>query len=281
MEERVIWLTITDRKGVPRCIFDAIEDRLSVSDQFELYHVREPSGHKDYLLRVPVGRNGSSKMSFEADKLSFMAVASERLEKTYQDYRHDPGVHIHYDWLFPELVDTFISGPEQGNRQMNLLTIRDAAISDFVPMSDLQIRYNIDAKTCAWILGRFFKLQAFLEHVGGIFIFRADQVILEPKAHRMVHLDWSYSDEVYHWDSVNRAAFSMSYWLRLNGTPYEENFRDLLAYFNDSIEMRGEEAYKLLYKNIDEWWGRDYHPFTYFDKERQIWHTLDDDSALL
>ena len=129
-----------------------------------------------------------------------------------------------------------------------------------MPLAKLQAKYCIDAKTCTWILGRFFKLQTFLEHVGSFYVFHADQVILD----------------VYHWDSVNRAASSMLSWLKFNDTPEEQRFADLLRYFVDETsEMRGEDAHRLLYQHVEEWWGYHYYPFTYFDKDTNTWLQLD------
>ena len=269
-------MILHNRDGTPKCSVDPDKGLLSVSDKYKLYHALAPDGTGDFLLRIPNERSQNGQINFEAEKLRFLDKASRRFEQAYQEAKGDPEARVHYDWLFPELFDSFITDSDQGSRQINLLRVRDAGVSDFVPLAKLQAKYCIDAKTCTWILGRFFKLQTFLEHVGSFYVFHADQVILEPKAHRMVYLDWSEDYDVYHWDSVNRAASSMLSWLKFNDTPEEQRFADLLRYFVDETsEMRGEDAHRLLYQHVEEWWGYHYYPFTYFDKDTNTWLQLD------
>ena len=146
---------------------------LSVSDKYKLYHALAPDGTGDFLLRIPNERSQNGQINFEAEKLRFLDKASRRFEQAYQEAKGDPEARVHYDWLFPELFDSFITDSDQGSRQINLLRVRDAGVSDFVPLAKLQAKYCIDAKTCTWILGRFFKLQTFLEHVGSFYVFHA------------------------------------------------------------------------------------------------------------
>lgn len=269
-------MILHSRDGTIKCSVDPEKGLLSVSDKYKLYHAQAPDGTGDFLLRIPNARSQNGQINSEAEKLRFLERASQRIEQVYQEAKGNPEAHVHYDWLFPELFDSFITDSEQDGRQVNLLCVKDAAVSDFIPLTKLQSKYSIDAKTCTWILGRFFKLQTFLEQIGSFYVFHADQVILEPKMHRMVYLDWSENPNAYHGDSVNRAASNMLSWLKFNDTPEEQRFADLLNYLaNETTEMRGEDAHKLLYRHVGEWWGYKYYPFTYFDKDIQSWRQLD------
>lgn len=269
-------MLLTDRNGAKKCIVNPDQDLLLVAKNYKLYLARKPDEEKTYFLRVPNDRSQNGQMNFEAEMLRHLAKCSEVTEARYAETTGNPDARVHYDWLFPSLEDTFLTGEDQGGRQVNMLGVSDAEVSDFMPLPKLKEAFDVDAKTAAWIIGRLFKLQTFLEDNGGFYNFREDQVIIEPKMHRLVYLGWSDAGEVCNWDSVAKAAQAIRPWVRKNDTPDEDKFIELLEYLSDTeLKMDGIRAHRTLYTDITKWWGHAYYPFTYFDKQVGSWRQMD------
>lgn len=272
-------LILQDRNGVPKCRVDPPNDLIFVSDTYKLYCAHGLEEPKDYIMRIPTNIGGNTQVNQEAEILRYLWQRSELLEQKYSEVMHDATARVHYDWLFPQLVDSFITDETQGSRQANLLSIIDGDVSDYVPMVKLIDKFKIDAKTAAWIFGRFLKLQAFLEDVGVIFNFRSDQVLIDPRRHRVVYLGWSQQGDPASYGSVKFAAITMRDWLEDNGTEHEEDFRKLLNFLIDnpkSSVSEGASAHRMLYDNLEKWWGHSYYPFTYFDRNTLTWHQIND-----
>ena len=270
-------MILQDRNGVPKCRIDPQNDLIFVSDTYKLYCAHGLEEPKDYILRIPTNIGGNTQVNQEAEILRYLRQRSELLEQKYSEVMHDTTARVHYDWLFPQLVDSFITDETQGLRQANLLSILDGDVSDYVPMVKLIDKFKIDSKTAAWIFGRFLKLQAFLEDVGVIFNFRSDQVLIDPRRHRVVYLGWSQQGDSASYDSVKVAAITTRDWLEDNGTEHEEDFRKLLDFLIDSPKSsvsEGASVHRMLYDNLERWWGHSYYPFTYFDRNTETWHQV-------
>ena len=270
------FLQINDKLGAPRCLVgDPQKDLLFVGQGYKLYLASTPDGTKSGFLRLPERRQGNAAMQLEVEKLNFLASASEDTEAAYQKVKNDPDARVHYDWLFPTLVDSFVSNQDQDFRQGNLLGAKDADLRDFFALPKLMSKYKVDAKTAAWILGRFFKMQIFTEEVGIRYNFYPDQVVLEPKMHRMVYLGWYLSDIDAKWDNVAHASKCILDFVQPDESPGDEAFMKTLELLSAANGMTGEQAHRILYATIDKYWGYKYHPFTYFDKKTTTWHRLD------
>lgn len=270
-------MILEDREGTSKCLIDPINGLLSKSDLFRLYRAKSLDESQSYLLRIPSDASGNGRMNYEASTLSRLKEISDRTEVEFAEQRKDPDARVHYDWLMPVLVDSFISSEDQGYRQMNLLSIVDGNIEDYVPLSKLIESYKIDVKSAAWVLGRFFKLQSFLEMCDCPLQFRADQVILDPQMHRVVYLDWSSAKGCSWGENIRREAELVLEWIKDGGTEHEDEFRSMLAYLADPqnvASLNGASAHALLYRNIDSWWGHKYHPFTYSDRKTGVWHQV-------
>ncbi len=273
-------MILVDDKGTEMCELDPESGLLSVSDWFRLYLAKSLDGKQSYLMRVPTEAYHNGEINLEAEVLIHLEACSKNIEAEYAKEKKNPEARVHYDWLVPKLAATFIADEDQGHRQINLLSIVDGQVEDFVPMAKLVEKYKVDVKTAAWILGRLYKLQSFLEMCGGLYNFEVDGVILEPRMHRMVYLGMPRSGELMCWDeSLRNATAAINDWVEFNGTEHEEDFRKLLEWTcskDNSRRMTGTEAHKEFYGKLDDWWGHKYHPFTYMERDTGIWHSITD-----
>lgn len=271
-------MILVDKNGAKICELEPETDLLSETSWFRLYRSKSLDGKQSYLLRVPTDECYNGEINLEAVMLAHFEDWSNSTESDYSKAKGDPNARIHYDWLFPKLVGSFLTGEDQAFRQVNLLSVRDALVEDFVPMVKLMEKYKVDAKTGAWILGRFYKLQTFLEDCGGLYNFNVDGVILEPRMHRMVYLGFPCSGELCDWDkSVRNATSVILDWIENDGTEHEEDFRGLLEWIcdeNNGRKWSGTDAHCIFYKQLDVWWGHKYHPFTYMNRETGEWQTI-------
>lgn len=149
------------------------------------------------LLQIAATREANGGLGRGAYVLMQLTTESQRLDGLYSA-KHD-GKHLHYDRLFPELVESFVCA-EQDNRRVNILAFTDVAdVAGLVPLSSLRTRdqVRIDLKTSAWILGRLLKLLTFV-HAQGVAVrtIRSDNILLDTGKHFAIVLDWS-SARVY------------------------------------------------------------------------------------
>lgn len=285
-------MILKDRDGNEICSFDK-SDLLFSSDarQIKIYRVRSIADGKIKLLKVPYDKLSNNLIQNEADFLRFLADKSDEFEKKNKQLGNE--YLIHYDWLFPVLEDSFLTGPEQGGRQMNLLSICDAHVADFVPLAKMFSDYRVDARTSAWMLGRMLKLQTFVEQCGASFCAHRDYIIFEPKSHRLVYLNWldatrnpdNFRDNVA---SLKESATCFTCWTNWyseeEGLEYdsdrftnEEELLETYRFLAEYPEIDAIEAHRILYKTLDSLWGRNYHPFTYIKASELIWHSLGSD----
>lgn len=270
-------LTVRDRHGMPRCVvLDPAEDLVFQGDGYRLYLAETPSGKGKCFLRLPETRLGNGDMQFEVEKLEFLEEASNKIEALYHEQKKDPNARVHYDWLIPRLEDSFITDESQDKRQANLISFVDAKVGDFFPLVQLMQKYKVDTKTTAWILGRFFKLQTFADDVDLCFNFWPDQVVIEPKMHRMVYLGWNLHEASHEWNNVARMARCMLDFTLAGDTPEDAGFMKNLELLATISDMSGMQAHRTLYTVIHKYWGRKYHPFTYYDLKTATWHSLTD-----
>ncbi len=271
-------MILCDRDGVQKCVVP--ENALVYkSERYRLYRALSLDEKQSYLLRIPCDVALNGEVNSEAETLKLLKEKSDDLEKKKALVTDGPVERIHYDWLFPRLVDTFVLGEDQGYRQANLLSILDGDVADFYPLPKLKNSYFVDAKSAAWILGRFFKLQTFLDDIGVYYKFDPNQVLIEPKYHRVVYIDWTHTSDIDHYNNGKLMAKTMLDWLKDNDTEREADFRKLLtdiAEMPDDNVLEGMSLHRLLYGNIRVWWGREYYPFTYFVTASHEWRRVSD-----
>ncbi len=275
-------MLIKDKTGTPRCsVADPDKDLLFKGNGYRLYLASTPDGTRTGFLRLPDHRRGNAIMQMEVEKLNHIAAASAQIEAEYQNQENAPNARVHYDWLVPELVDSFVCDKDQKFRQGNLIAAKDAELKDFYALPKLMSKYKIDTKTAAWILGRFFKFQTFTEVLGLDYSFLPDQVVIEPRAHRMIYLGLYLPEVEPGWDNVAHASKCILDFVKADEeSPEDMTFMKNLRLLATPTGMSGAMAHRTLYAVITKYWGHKYHPFTYFDLATETWHSLSDAEIL-
>ena len=135
---------------------------LAETEYYRLYLGRGENTADAFLCRVVKNQTLNGVAFLEQKTLKRLADLSEDLERARIAQQGDDGKKIHYDWLFPVCEQSF-SATQLNGRRINVLSIRDAELDGFIPFSKLKAEVKVDAKSAAWVLGRFLKLQAFLD----------------------------------------------------------------------------------------------------------------------
>lgn len=250
------------------------KDILAETDSYKLYLGRGENTAEAMLCRVVKDKALNGKMFAEYRLLGKLKELSDDLETERIARQGDDGRKIHYDWLFPVCEQSF-SATELDCRRVNVFRILDASMDDFIPFAKLRASVKVDAKSAAWVLGRFLKLQAFLDESKSChcFDFNPDMVLVAPKTHRVVYLGWfdelvrggdrsAGRSELISRLNINRMFDAINSWVEKNDEPGEDEF---LNWLNESLDrfMSGFEAHVAYYNFLDELWGCGYHPFTF------------------
>ena len=259
-------------------------DLLAETDNYKLYLGRGENSADALLCRIVKSKAQNGIMYAEKKLLDELSELSQNLEQERISKQGDDGRKIHYDWLFPVCEQSF-SCDATDNRRINTFSVLDASWDKFVPFLKLKNDTKVDAKSAAWVLGRFLKLQAFLDESENCrsLDFNPDMVLIAPKQHRVVYVGWfdellhggdrSYS----HCDLISKLNIDRMFdatlsWVEKNDTEGEDEFMSWLkrftGYFNNGLE-----AHVAYYEFLDALWGKGYHPFT-FNKDG-VWKNVD------
>lgn len=252
---------------------------LAETEHYRLYLGRGENTADAFLCRVVKNQTLNGVAFLEQKTLKRLADLSEDLEQARIAKQGDDGKKIHYDWLFPVCEQSF-SATQLNGRRINVLSIRDAELDGFIPFSKLKAEVKVDAKSAAWVLGRFLKLQAFLDEDKKCrdLVFDPDMVLISPKKHRVVYVGWF--DELVRKDNRSGPAsknniyrmFDVIYsWVEKNDEPGEDEFLEWLKKFSGLLS-NGFEAHVSYYDFLNRLWGSGYHPFTF--NKGGIWNNV-------
>lgn len=255
----------------------APDNILAATDNYNLYFGRGEHSADAVLCRVVQDKSLNGKMYVEQKHLKELAKLSCELEIERIERNGDDGHKIHYDWLFPVCNQSF-SCPQLDGRRVNIFEVLDASWDDFIPFSKLRGSTKVDAKSAAWVLGRFLKLQTFLDESKSCcgLEFNPDMVLVDPKAHRVVYMGW-FDDLVRSGSSANpklnisRMINVIYDWIEKNETAGELEYLDWLKKNQDSFTS-GLDAHVAYYEFLNELWGKGYHPFTF--KKDGVWKNV-------
>lgn len=247
------------------------------TSSYRLYLCKDASG-TGYLLQIAAERASNGGLERAAFVLRMLMNASRRRDREYA-ITHE-GKRLHYDRLFPELVETFISS-EQQERRVNILAFTDVPdVARLLPLSNLKSkdRLRIDPKTDAWILGRVLKLLT-LVHAEGITVrtLSANNILLERDLHFSIILDWSSAwmhPELVPLDDATtdiaraaQAAYGALGDVNSGNYSFEDadlRYIDLLRLLKDGGvgPLNALQAHTLFYEQVREIWPDEFHPFT-------------------
>jgi len=250
---------------------------LAETDSYSLYLGRGENSAEALLCRVVKTTADNGLMYAEKMLLDKLSKLSAELESERIAKQGDDGRRIHYDWLFPVCDESF-SCREITGRRINTFKVLDASWDTFVPFSKLKRDIKVDAKSAAWVLGRFLKLQAFLDESEYChsFSFNPDMVLIAPRAHRMVYIGWfdilkRSSDNSLARTNIDSMLDATSSWTKRNDEDGEDEYLNWLSANKGRFDS-GLDAHVAYYDFLNELWGKGYHPFT-FNKDG-VWKSV-------
>lgn len=171
-----------------------------------------------YFLQIAASIEQSFKLNSAAYILKQLKLVSDIYESKFRV--RFPDEQLNYDWLFPTVMDSFVPSG-QGGRIANVLAINNGdSLDKMVPLSNIRKkdRRITDLATSVWIAGRLLKLLVLAHDQCVSLVIDSDNVIIEPKNHNVVVLDWTnatihqneMSDEVRMSDIASVALVTLS-----------------------------------------------------------------------
>ena len=254
-----------------------IEHLIATATNYQLYLAQEVESGTWCVVQVSHDLASNGGLSRAAFILGQLAQSSRTYDEAY-GADHD-GKRLHYDRLFPSVIESFTS-ESQGKRRVNVLSFTDVAnVPGLLPLSNLRTkdRVLLDLKTGAWVMGRLLKLLGFA-HEQGIAIrsLRSNNILIDKDQHFAIVLDWTTA--LVFQETVDRAiaatdiahaaqAVMASYGATAHGLPYsysdsEARYVDLLRDFADGGETDAVRADARFYGLVREIWNVEFYPFT-------------------
>lgn len=260
----------------PSTLYEVLK-LIAYAPNYRLYLCRDASSGRGYLLQVSTGIAHNGGLERAAFVLRTLANSSRHHDELYAA-EHD-GHKLHYDRLFPGLIETFVS-KDQGNRRINVLTFTDVEnVAKLLPMSNLRTkdRLRIDPKTDAWIVGRLLKLLTIV-HLEGISVrtLSSNNILLEPDKHFAIVLDWTsawmYQSEAPRADAAVdvvravEAGYDALGDIDTRSYSYDDadlQYIDLLNQIKgQASQLTTNEAHTVFYDKVRAIWPTEFHPFT-------------------
>jgi hypothetical protein len=250
------------------------------AQEYNLYLCTTEEG-RECLLQIAADKGQNGALERAAFVLGELKQRSDALEEEYESVKKDPEAMLNYDLGFPEIVDSFVCS-EQGNRRINILVFRNITeVGTMVPIIGITQKdhLRVDLRTSAWIMGKLLKLLVFA-HSSGIAVGRVtgNNILIEPDRHYVLFFDWSLAHlfagevpEETRRGEISEAAKSVI--VVLGGNMERGDFPDdgdecFYQYTSHLLLLAGgrersaERAHAQFYRLIDEFWKREYYPFT-------------------
>ncbi len=261
-----------------RHAYTVVGNPVASTNAYRLYLAKDTATDAWCLLQVAASRHANGGLSREAFILGRLADTSRAYDEAYG--KTHEGHRLHYDRLYPQLIESFVS-PVQGDRRINVLTFSDVNdIPRLTPLWNLRHKEAVilDPKTSAWIMGRLLKLLCFV-HEQGIAVrsLGSNNILLDKEQHFAIVLDWTnafvfpdkVSPDVAATDIACAAAATLaSCGVTSDGSlPYiassgDARYIDLLRTFADGTIQCADTAHTQFYDLVREIWGNEFHPFT-------------------
>ncbi len=257
-----------------------VGERVAETETYRIYLCEEVETGRQCLLQIAAEVEHNGGLDRAAYVLGKLKQTSDLFEAKFAETNEG---RLSYDYLFPQLVDSFVSGEEQGRRRVNILAFTEVDdVTELVPLSNLATKHGmrVDLKTSAWILGRLLKLAAFA-HGQGIAIraLSGGNILLLPERHFAITFDWSSS--LTHQGKIpaeirkdDIASAAKTAFAAIGGDPEigdypydgelddkDRRYLELVWRYASRRESDAEKAHRQLYDLLEELWGRKFHPF--------------------
>lgn len=267
-------LTLTGASGTYR-----VGGLLATSQGYRLWLAKELTTDQHCLLQVATSIEANGGIDRAAFLLNRFKATADVFDVAYA--KNHERKHLHYERLYPSLIESFIA-LEQGGRRINALSLADVDdIFRITPLSNLRRkeRVRLDPESSAWVMGRLLKLLSFT-HGEGVSnrSLTANNVLLDPKQHFAVTLDWSnarvFPDQVPSEDAaVDIASAAKAVFVAIGGdpitkawpyeghVPYVSLLRQLMEPSTDTA-LLAETTQDQFYELVRREYGSSFHPFT-------------------
>lgn len=244
------------------------------------YHICRNEADEWQVLAIASTAEQNAVIDRTGYLLGRLNESSEECEKEFAEQTHS-GRRIHYDWLFPLVVDEFTLH-EQGERRVNILSFPEVDLRKAFALEQLiEKKQRVDLKTSAWIMGRLLKLLGFLHESNVLTPVLISNFLLEPENHRLLMLNWADAvigdvpTPAQQCFTIKQAAECV---LLLLGAKYndgawhygyelegdEGHYIQCLQSFHGGSYTDAFQAHTAFYDTVDSLWGRKYHPFTIY-----------------
>lgn len=199
---------------------------------------------------------------FLADEASWFGIVNSFTKQVAAMQEKLGETNAHYDWLFAELVSSFLE-PTQDDRRINMFRFTDVALGDLVPLSKLRERTQIDVRTSVWILGRFLKIYSFYELMSDsgdnpiirYANFSPGDFLIGPKRHRLIYYHHSgHVADVMATTYVRSIVQFILDWTAVEDDSSEQAYIELLQDLVKNGRTSFEETHTELYKLVKELW---------------------------
>lgn len=275
-------------KGPKGQMYD-VGKQLAVNSRFNLYECTLEDG-RVCLLKIAATKEQNGLLDREAYLLTTMMEEAEATEAEYVGkFPGEPPLNYHF--LFPRVVDSFVSEEYEG-RRVTVLSFFDIAdeLSDLAPLYHITTRerQRVDPKTSAWILGKLLKLLVFThgQNITGqsldgdnILIYHSDK----DERHTVAICDWSEATIMpvgLSPDAMTEdiASIAQAVIVALSGDPDDETFAippheeqltdsrfaDHLKRLAEGYEHDAAKAHAEFYTLIKKelWAKAGFHPYT-------------------
>lgn len=262
--------------------------KLAQNSRFDLHECILEDG-RVCLFKIAATKEQNGLLDREAYLLTTMKDEADATQAEYAGkFPKKPPLNYHF--LFPRVVETFVSGEYDG-RRITVLSFFDTAdnLSDLAPLGHITTleRQRIDPRTSAWIMGKLLKLLVFThgQKITGqsldgdnILIHHADQ----NQRHTSAIFDWSEATVVTTGLSPETtteeiASIAQAVIVALSGDeddetfaipPHEEQLKDsryanFLKNLAEGYEHDAAKAHAEFYALIKELWPQGgFHPYT-------------------
>lgn len=236
---------------------------------------------KEVVIKVAKTFEDGDFLAEEASWFNVLRAFTAQVAAMQEDLGQ---TNAHYDWLFANLISSFLE-PTQQDRRINILETVDVNFSKLIPLSKLRNQTEIDVRSSVWILGRFLKIYGFYELLATsgdnpivqYANFSPGDYLIGPERHRLIYYNHSGATaDVIANTYVMAIAKFMLEWTVAEDDPAEQKYYQLLSDFATKGRVTCKEAHTELYQLVNELWGIQYHPFTYRAQGTSRWKTIEE-----
>lgn len=253
------------------------------SSEYMNYHICRDDADNWQVLAIASTAEQNAVIDRTEYLLKRLIENSEKCEEEFAQQAQS-GRRIHYDWLFPQVVDQFVLH-EQGERRVNILTFPDVNLRKAFALTQISEKeQRVDLKTSAWIMGRFLKLLGFLHESSVLTPILTSNFLLEPDNHRLLMLNWTGAEigdvptPAQQCFAIKQAAECV---LLLLGAEYadgawhysyklgdgEDRYIRCLQTMHKGEYFSAYQAHATFYEVVDSLWDKRFHPFTAYEKK--------------